>query len=64
MVNKTLLLCGLFALFILQTLADGAYLGKNEQGLDVFKIDLNDQPEFRFLGPAAHYKDKIVALLD
>jgi N-acylethanolamine-hydrolysing acid amidase len=39
------------------------YLGKNSQGLDIFKIDLSLLPEERFQGPALHYKDKILALL-
>ena len=39
-------------------------MGKNEQGIDVFKINQDDAPNQRFIGVATKYKDKIVALLD
>ncbi|CDW76110.1 UNKNOWN [Stylonychia lemnae] len=39
------------------------FMGKNAEGFDLFKIDLDLDPKQRFLGPAQHYEDTIKSLI-
>ena len=39
-------------------------MDQNDQGFPVFKIDLSELPENRFVGPATHFKEQIVTLMD
>ena len=54
----------LISLFLAVAVSSGQYLGKNTENIDVFRINLNDEPNQRFREPALRYKDKIVDLLN
>lgn len=39
------------------------YLGRDEGGFPIFKIDLNDEPKQRFKQPALYLKEGVIKLL-
>eukprot|EP00347_Sterkiella_histriomuscorum_P004243 403361198 len=45
------------------SVSNQAYLGKNEQGIDVFTIQMSGDPKQRFVEPALKYQSAIKALI-
>lgn len=44
--------------------SSAAYLGKNEDGLPIFSIDINDKPADRFREPSAYFREPCLEVLD
>lgn len=44
--------------------ANGAHLGKNEHGIDVFSIDINQAPKLRFQEVSTFYKERVRIVLE
>lgn len=60
--NKQLLFLLSISFFL--AVSNSAYLGKNEHGIDVFTIDLNLAPKYRFNETATFFKDRVHVVVD
>ena len=59
--NKSLvLLLAVFAIGCVNT----AHLGKNEHGIDIFTIDMDMAPKYRFNETSLYYKEQVHVIVD
>ena len=46
------------------SIAHPEYLGDNDDGIEMYKIDMNLAPKYRFQETSLHYKDKVRKVID
>jgi hypothetical protein len=56
--------CILLLVLATASISSGAYLGKNENGVDVFTIDMNLAPKYRFQETSAFYQKQVTTVLE